>query len=163
MSEDTLTNILVQNLKKGGINKLVKIRNSEKMDMNREIGNSSYVADIFISLYRDNDIKKFNSYIRDAVGFEPPMVNFNAANSKFEFAFKTPEGTSVQGEIKKDANNAGKLKGVVGKYFAEYMNKKINQYGYEYEIDGDVVRIKVKMGPVLKFIFKIFVVYRLHS
>lgn len=61
MSEDTLTNILVQNLKKGGINKLVKIRNSEKMDMNREIGNSSYVADIFISLYRDNDIKKFNS------------------------------------------------------------------------------------------------------
>ena len=61
MSENTLTDILVENLRRGGINKLTKMRASQKMNMHREIGNNSYIADIFISLYKNEEIKKFNT------------------------------------------------------------------------------------------------------
>ncbi len=53
MSEDLLTGFLVDNLKKGGLKKLTRIKEDQTVEMRREVGNNSFVADIFISLQKE--------------------------------------------------------------------------------------------------------------
>lgn len=60
MNEFILTDFLVKNLKKGDINKLVRSSN-KKIKFQREVGNGSFRADIFISL--ENLNSRYNSKI----------------------------------------------------------------------------------------------------
>ena len=58
MTEFVLTNFLVENLKKGEVNKITNSK-GKKVLIQREIGDGSFRADIFISLKSHNNRNKF--------------------------------------------------------------------------------------------------------
>ena len=62
MNEFILTNFLVENLRKGEINKIAKPQ-GKRVTVQREVGNGSFRADIFISL------ENLNSKYKDRLNF----------------------------------------------------------------------------------------------
>ena len=71
MSEDKLTGILVENLKKGDLRKISKVR-SRQASLYRQVGNNSYRADIFISLSTEqpSDSMSFNNASTSFIAIE---------------------------------------------------------------------------------------------
>ena len=75
MKEETLTKILFENLENGGIKKIVRPSRKNNISFHRELGTSSFRADIFISLTRGLDPADF---------FDNKKINFIAIEVKIK-------------------------------------------------------------------------------
>lgn len=61
ITEELLTSLLFKNLEHSEIKKITNNKSASEVSLFREIGNESYVADIFISVSKNKKVTRFNT------------------------------------------------------------------------------------------------------